>query len=166
MLNVFQIGILLRGAMESPTSFLKVLAEFILLGVLGHLSAHCNIWEVPSATSSGILSREYSRDHNIVLTSRACLTWDFPQVRNRKQTESGLVLTSDKILSILKLNKKLSDLEELAGKGSNDILRVVGGAPHSLILAVHFLLLLYSLHPLLSLHHLWCFLFRFCKTSA
>ena len=36
---------------------------------------------------------------------------------------------------------------ELAGKGSNDILRVVGGAPHSLILAVHLLLLLYSLHP-------------------
>ena len=40
MLNVFQIGILLRGAMESPTSFLKVLAELILLSVLGHLRAH------------------------------------------------------------------------------------------------------------------------------
>ena len=28
------------GAIESPTSFLKVLAELVLLGVLGHLGAH------------------------------------------------------------------------------------------------------------------------------
>ena len=28
------------GAFETPTSLLKVLAELVLLGILGHLSAH------------------------------------------------------------------------------------------------------------------------------